>query len=696
VRYVAPLTRISPNFTKALLAREDSRFYQHRGVDYAGILRAAWRNATLGSVREGASTLTQQLARNTYSLDADRWRRKVIEALLALRIEQHLSKDEILEAYMNRIYFGLGLYGVETASRACFGKSASELTLSESSILAGLIRSPNRFTPLGDSRKAITQRNQVLERMKQLEWITEKEQAVALEEEIPSGKRLPPVLQADYAMDAVTRDLAILLPRNVIERGGLKIYTTIDRRLQLLAQDAVGQKLAELERQPGWKHPTRESVLASAPTAGPDAVASPFVQGSLVAIDNESGGIRAIVGGRDFKESPYNRALLARRQLGSTFKPFVYAAAFDRGLMPGTLISDAELAEGEVEGAGHWTPENSDGSNGGMLPVSQGLIRSRNTMSVRVGQLAGVPVIHQLAVRAGFADVPAVPAMFLGAFEQNLKDVTGAYTTFACNGTRKQPYIIERIEDRDGQTIYKASHAELPLLRPSVSYLVTQLMREVLRSGTAASSKSLGLDIPAAGKTGTTDDYKDAWFVGFTSRLTCGVWVGMDRPERIMDHGYGSALALPIWVAFMEEAAKWKYQAVSFSEPDNLRDVTLCNTSGRLATPECTADGTSYEAKLPADLVPKGICPTHAPVYTAVPVSLPAPPAQDARPNVITRPSYTVVQRNTGANVAAATNGGRSSLTFYYESQPKVGDSTPQKNYRISPTGDGFRLEPSE
>ncbi len=609
IRYVVPFDKISPLFIKALEAREDSRFFEHTGVDFPGIARASWKNIRSGGVREGASTLTQQLARNTFDLGDNRWKRKCVEALLAWRIEKKFSKNEIIEAYVNRIYYGIGLYGVETASRACFGKNASDLTLSEAAVLAGLIRSPNRLSPLEDSQKAIAARNEVLTRMLSLKLITPDEAAQARAEELPAAKRLPPVFQEDYAMDTVMRDLNILLPKEIVERGGLKIYTTIDRRLQLIGQDAVENKLAEIEKQAEWKHPTREATLAQPNAAEENS--SPYVQGALVAIDNETGGIRAVIGGRNYKESPLNRAVMSKRQVGSTFKPFVYAAAFQRGLLPGTYVSDAPLSPEEAQAVGNWSPENSDKEDDGLVPAAIGLIKSRNTMTVRVGEFATLTAVRDLALKAGLTETPNVHAIYLGAFEATLKELTGAYTTFPNNGIRRQPYIIERIEDRKGATIYKASRAQLACISPSVDFVMTELLQDVLRKGTAAAAASLGLNIPAAGKTGTTDDYKDAWFVGFTSRLTCGVWVGFDRPQRIMDRGYGSALALPVWVDFMAEAAKWKYEAGPFPRPTDLQTVVLCRNSGQLAIAACQSAGTTYQAQLPPDLVPKLMCVQH-------------------------------------------------------------------------------------
>lgn len=659
VRYVVHLAQISPHFLNAVLAREDSRFREHHGVDYTGIARAAVRNVQTGSVKEGASTLTQQLARNTFDLGNERWRKKIVEALLALRIEKTLSKDQIIEAYANRIYYGIGMYGVETASLACFGKSARELTLSEAAILAGLIRSPNRLNPLEDSRTALAQRDHVLRRMEELKMITPEEAAAARAEKMPLAKRQAPPVLDNYVMDTVLRDLAILLPKETMDRGGLKIFTTIDRRLQMIAEDAVESQLARIETEKGWPHPTREQSLATtAQNPAAKGNESSYIQGALVAIDNETGGLRAIVGGRDFKDSPYNRAVLAKRQIGSTFKPFVYAAAFDMGMAPGTLIDDAPIGEGDIAGIlTTWSPENSDGGNLGMQPAAIGLVRSRNTMTVRVGEIATRAVVRALAQKSGLENVPDIPAIYLGAFETTLKNLAAAYTMFSNDGVRRQPYIIERIEDRLGRTIYKATRAELRCISPSVGYVMSELLRDVIRKGTGTAAKSFGLTVPAAGKTGTTNDYKDAWFIGYTSRLTCGVWVGMDRPERIADRAYGSKLALPIWVDFIQHASSWKYVAQNFAVPGNLQTVELCRVSGAVATPECLAAGSYYKAQLPAVMIPRAQCPDHGGAIAPFgPHSAPANEIPVARA-VPGNPTEPVPPTPTGARVIRKQNG---------------------------------------
>jgi penicillin-binding protein 1A len=276
-------------------------------------------------------------------------------------------------------------------------------------------------------------------------------------------------------------------------------------------------------------------------------------------IDNRSGGIRALVGGRDYDESHFNRALFAKRQMGSTFKPFVYAAAFEKGLQPNSLIDDGPIRPGELRTASNWHPENSDGTYHGEMPAEEGLIQSRNTMSVRVGDYAGISNIQHIAASVGLGDIPHEPSIFLGAFEETLRDVTAAYTVFPNQGERKQAYIVERIDDSDGQVLYRAAHISDSAMSPGLTAEMTTVMRGVIDHGTAAGARALGWTRPSAGKTGTTNDYKDAWFVGFTRTLTCGVWVGFDHPQTIAPRGYGAALALPIWVQTMNAASPDRY-----------------------------------------------------------------------------------------------------------------------------------------
>src|SRR5881409_799048 len=604
------LDEVSPLFIDALLAREDTRFYQHPGVDWHGIFRALVRDILSGSAKEGASSITQQLARNSLPLGGRNVSRKLLEAMVALRIEREFTKQQILELYVNRIYFGTGCYGVETASQAYFSKSASKLDLSEAAILAGLIRSPNRFSPLKNPKGAAMQGNVVLDRMVALKKITPAQAEQAKIAKItPHPKRLPQI-QENYAMDAVQRDLSQLLTQDQIDNGGMSIYTTLDPTVQNAAQDALEKQLTKIEHQSNFHHPLKASYKP--PENGEGDSSMPYLEGAVVVIDNGSGGIRALVGGRDYAQSKFNRALApANRQVGSAFKPFVYTVAFSHGLLPSSAISDGPIQPGEIDGAGNWSPGNSDGTYGGTMPCSYGLIHSRNTMSVRVGQFAGLDAVQKVANDLGVSqNVPHGPAIYIGSFETNLKDLTAAYSIFPNAGVRKQAYIIERIDNQQHKPIYLAAHISVPTLDPGAAWMTSRLMQEVLTEGTAASARSLGFRLPAAGKTGTTNDYKDAWFLGYTSTLTCGVWVGFDQPATIIPHGYGAALALPVWTQVMNKAAE-HYPAKPLEPTMPLTHATVCSISNQLATTGCMADGTAYDIDLPSDKVPTVACQVH-------------------------------------------------------------------------------------
>ncbi len=608
-RLKVSLKQVSPLFIQALLAREDTRFYEHGGIDWRGVARAVFRDITSGSAKEGASSITQQLARNSLPLGGHTLSRKLLEAMVAIRIERELTKDQILELYVNRIYFGSGCYGIETASQAYFGKDAAKLDLSEAAVLAGLIRSPNRFSPLKNPKGAIEQRDTVLGRMRELNKISATQEAQAKREKLNSHPRRLTLIQENYAMDAVQRDLNVLLTPDQIDDGGLFIYTTLDPNVQKAATDAVEKQLTKLEHEPGFHHPLKSQYTP--PAEGEDN-AMPYIEGALVAIDNASGGIRALVGGRDYAQSKFNRALPpANRQIGSSFKPFVYTVAFMHGLLPGAAVSDGPIRPGEIQGAGNWSPGNSDGRYGGIMPVSYGLIHSRNTMSVRVGEFAGLDDTQKIASTLGLGDeIPHGAAIYIGSFESDLKDLTSAYTVFPNAGVRQQSYIIERIDDADHHPIYRAAHVSLPMLDPGAAWMTTELMEQVMTRGTASTARSLGFKLPAAGKTGTTNDFKDAWFVGFTSSITCGVWVGFDQPVTIIPHGYGAALALPIWTQVMNKASD-KYPAERLQPTVALRHCTVCSISNAIATSGCVAAGTAYEIDLPVNDVPHGVCQVH-------------------------------------------------------------------------------------
>lgn len=633
-REIVPLKEVAENFRKAILAREDERFYSHGAIDLIGIGRAFLKN--LQGKREGASTITQQLASDVFQLKFGEKRgdlprqldRKCLEIAIAFRINAALDKDRILEAYINQINWGRQIKGVGEASRIYFEKHPSQLTLSESALLAGIVRGPDAYNPFSSMEKAQRERNTTLARMVTAEKITQAEADAAKAEPInvrPAWRR---DAQQSYAMDAIRRDLEVILEKENIQLGGLTIVTTIDQRLQTIAEEALDKKLRETERLSGYPHQTR---AAWQNTPLEERKEPEYIQGSAVLIENRTGAVIALVGGRDASESQFNRAIQARRQIGSIFKPFVYLAAFDKGLRPSTQISDGPIQHGEIKGAATWRPNNSDGKFGGMHPVSYGLIRSRNTMSVRVGNYAGVSKVKEVSRMAGFGmAMPETPSSFLGSWEASPWEVATAYTIFPNDGTRFRPYLVSEIKDREGNVLYSTPALPYQATNSGSAWSVSKILQEVATSGTASSVKRLGFTKEAAGKTGTTNDFKDAWFAGYTSNLTCAVWVGFDQPKKTFQGGYGSTLALPVWVDIMKTADRLDYKAGDLHSNINLTTIELCRLSGKRATAGCRADGTAYSENVPADTAPStsDLCPIHP--ARAVPVSEDVPPPRDA------------------------------------------------------------------
>jgi penicillin-binding protein 1A len=554
-RLLVPFDMVSNHFVNALLAREDTRFYWHKGIDPIGIARAVVRNFIAGGFREGASTITQQLARNSFPLGGKTLQRKLVEAALAYRIETELTKEEILEAYMNRIYFGSGFYGIEAASQAYFGKPSRHLDLGEAAMLAGLIRSPNNFSPFASPRKALRERDAVLKRMRDVGFITDAQYKAAMASRPDIAPRPRSTFQENWAMHAILSELDLVLDPEQKDAGGLRIQTTIDPRLQRVAEESLARRLADAEKHPRFSH---RPMSAYRGRDFSEDSSVPYLEGAAIAIDSRSGGIRAIVGGRDLHASSFNRAMDARRPVGSAAKPFVFAKAFEAGLKPNEKLSDDRLSPSEMPaGFGNYSPGNSDGTFRGELPAADGLIDSRNTMSVRAGLRAGLDRVADCLRLAGLATDPdPYPALCLGTFESNLKDLTAAYTAFANKGVKLQPYLIEEVTDARGNILFKATHGRIPVLERPAAELTTKIMREVLTRGTGAGARKLGAPRDAAGKTGTTNSYHDAWFIGFTRDLTCGVWVGFDRPRTIRAGGDGASLALPIWADIMSAGSR--------------------------------------------------------------------------------------------------------------------------------------------
>ncbi len=615
-RDIIDLSKISTFFLQAILAREDARFYNHRGVDWIGVARAMTRNVKDRDFTQGASTLTMQLARNSFPLGA-KWLsfspklkeldRKLLEVAVAYRIESHYSKNEILQHYVNRIFWGHSIRGIEEASKTYFEKHASELSLSESALLAGIVRGPNAYSPFKDIDLSQRERDTTIDRMLETKLITQEAADAAKLEPITVRPEWRRVARDTWAMDAIRRELdERFLEVEAIQQGGLVITTTIDHLIQKKAEEALDARLRQVERSRGYPHQTRSAWRElPAETRGRPQ----YLQGAVVVIENATGAILAVVGGRDADESKFNRALQAKRQVGSVFKPFVYLAAFDSGLQPQTLLDDGPLRPGEIRGAGNWRP--------------------RNTMAVRAGNYAGIDNVRQTAVDVGFeTPVPRMPTSYLGAWEATPMEVASAYSVFPNTGTRRRPYLIDEIRDRKGNVIWKNGPASYEATKSGSAWSIGKILADVTTRGTAASVKSLGFTKPCAGKTGTTNDFKDAWFAGYTSSLTCAVWVGLDTPKRTIAGGYGSTLSLPVWVEVMKTADKLGYKAEGLESQLSFVECRLCRSSGKRATPGCETDGTAYNDRVPHDSAPpeNDLCPIHP--ARALPVDA----ADDRRP----------------------------------------------------------------
>lgn len=613
-RYLVGYKHVSPDFRNALISREDARFYKHFGIDLKGVIRAMVENVKRRRLAQGGSTISIQLAENTwFPPDTGKKKstlklvdQKLLEMALAWRIERQYEKEEILEHYMNRIFWGHSIRGVESASRTYFEKPASKLTLSEAAMLAGIIRGPNAFSPFKNIEAATRERNVTLGRMVYYGHITQKQADAAKEKSLKVRPKHRRVVQETYVMDAVRRELDRILEEENIQDGGLTVITTIDHTIQRAAELSMERNLVKVEKTPGYRHQTRKQWqrLPSGRAGEPR-----YLQGACVVIENRSGAVLSVVGGRDANESKYNRAIQAERQIGSVFKPFVYLTAFNRGMMPKTWVPDTRIRPGEIRGAPRsWSPSNSDGKYGGYITAEDALIRSRNTSSVRVGNYAGLDKVNQTAIDVGFIQgIPKTPASFLGSWEATPWQVASAYTVFPNNGDWYRPYIIQEIRNAKGERVYpgKGDSGKLVVVaaEPGATWCVSNTLRQVVDRGTGRRVRSLGYSAPCAGKTGTTDNYKDAWFAGYTGTLTCAVWVGMDRPQKIINRGYGSTLAAPIWVDVMKTASRLGYATPKF-KPLRLRHASLCRWSAKRATQGCAMHRSAYTAEVPADMLP--------------------------------------------------------------------------------------------
>lgn len=595
--------QIPKKMVNAVVAEEDNRFFEHHGVDYFGVLRAAVSNYRQGRVKQGASTVTQQLARNSFDLKERSYRRKLLEMFVAQRIEDHLSKEKIMELYLNRVYFGSGFYGVESAARGYFGKPAKDLSVGECAMLAGLLKSPNALSPWNNLKGAKRVRDFVLTRMREMRLISREEYQGALESSLSVRKRTNPN-RVSYAIDLVRQQAIAALGFDRAMNDGVRIYTTLDGHLLQSAEKALRSNLEAVEKRPGYNHFTYEGYRQAnqktelaAQRGEPVTMPAPgYLQGAVLAVDNATGGILAVVGGRDFLHSEYNRALQGRRPPGTLFTPMVAAAAYAKGIFPGDPVDDAcidnryVMIGGDNGILGEWGVERADNDYEGPMPSHEAVARGKNAAVVRLGFKTGLDDLGKLCTDAGIhAPLRDVANAYLGSSEMSLDELTLAYTSFAGQGTRPAKlFTIRSITDEEGVILYEHPSSRLPVLPSEAAYQVHTVLQDALFKSCAREAAALGLstNIPVAGKSGTSYDFTDLWFVGYSSAVTCGVWVGFDKPQKVYRGAFGKDLALPIWAQVMS-ATLASFPSEPLPVPAGLKPLEICRTSGLLPAEAC-------------------------------------------------------------------------------------------------------------
>jgi penicillin-binding protein 1A len=573
------LDQIAPDLRNAVLAIEDHRFYYHPGIDPIALARAMAHNARGFRVAEGGSTLTQQLARTLFLSNSRTWARKLKEAVLALMLEQQLSKEQILELYLNRVYLSAGIYGAETMSQKLFGKRARNLTLAEAALVAGLIRSPSALSPWSNLDGAVTRSHVVLRRMREQGFITEARRREAGRARLRI--RAYPAQQnarAGYAKDFLRQQFRDIFGGD--HPPGWQVRTTFVPALQEAAERAVENGVRRL--------------------------GVPGLQAALVAVDPRTGDILALVGGRDFAVSQYNRATRSRRQPGSAFKPFVYAVALEQGFSPVSVIEHLGNVTA-VGDDGEWTPRNAGARTPDSLTLRAALLESDNRAVVAVEQQVGTRPVLRLAKDLGMRNLPDVPSLALGTGLVSPLDLTAAYAAFPNGGFRVKPRALVRVVDAHGETVVGAEVQRERVLSEETAFQMVSMLQDVVDRGTASGVRASGIRFPVGGKTGTTDEFKDAWFVGFSSSVVVGVWVGHDQPETIGRDAYGSRLALPIWADFMRRTTKM-LPARPFPVPSGLRQAELCRVSYARPMDDCPVYTEYFKG---GDRVPNALCPVH-------------------------------------------------------------------------------------
>jgi len=617
-RTVVRLAELPPALPAAFVAVEDKRFFEHRGIDYRRFLGALRANLVERRFAEGFSTITMQLARNVWDEKLPSTKsvvRKVREARVALEIERTYAKEKILELYLNQIFLGGSLYGVEAAAQNYFGRSAADLNPAEAALLAGITRYPNYYDPRRHPDRALRRRNVALNLMRDEGYLTpdQAERWKAYPIEIRSRQDWGEV--APYFVEWVRQQVYARFGPATFERG-YRVFTTLNLDMQRAAERALEDQLRAIENEQYglYKHQTYQQYLDAGDPPG-DHVMTPYLQGALVTLDAATGHVLAMVGGRDFADSKFNRAVQTRRQAGSTFKPFVYAAAIRAGIPLSHIIDDAPVSRMQPGDSMPWEPQNFEGDFRGPMTLRRGLILSRNLVAVRLGMELGVQAVRGEALRFGISTpVPPYESMFIGSASVIPLEMVSAYTAFAALGVRAAPIGVLRVEDNSGEIVWEPQVRLDRVMEPEPAWLLTNALTDVVNRGTAypAVRRDGQFRLPAGGKTGTTNDGTDVWFIGFTPEMVTGVWVGLDQPQKIKARAAGGLLAAPAWVAYMTDVYERRPAPADWRRPEGLVMREIDNTTGYRFTPFCPPQARDFEWFLPGT-EPQEYCPIHPP-----------------------------------------------------------------------------------
>jgi len=598
-RLMIPYEKIPPYMTDCLLAVEDRRFYDHWGIDLRRLAGAFVHNlVSMNLTSQGASTLTQQLARSLFLSPEKIVSRKIKEALTAIKIEQTYSKQQILELYLNQHYFGKGAYGIEAAASTYFSKHASELTLPECAVLVGVLKSPNPYNPINHPDKAIRRRNIVYNALVDCGKLSR--------QAADSLSKMPLVVNprderngtAPYFTEMIRQYLSDRYGEDALYNSGLTVYTTLDETYQEYAETAINIKLAELQNQmqkfikPGNPKYSQYTIAVPDETRpGTTYRVYKQIQAALLCIDNRTGAVLAYVGGKDFDQSKFNRVIQALRQPGSSFKPIVYTTAIDNGFKPTDLFMDSPIVL--TAGGQEWRPSNFDEKFNGEMTLRDALKESRNLVAIKLMMEPTVTAeqVIDYAKKMGISTkLTPVPSLAIGSCEVTLWDMASVFTIFPNGGIRREPYYITKITDRYGTVLNeKMKFEQAEVLSPQTAYIMTSMLQTVVNSGTGYAARAMGFNRPAGGKTGTTNEHTDNWFIGFTPQITCAVWVGYDDKTTIgiWKGEVGATTALPIWTEFMKSACS-DMPVEDFVVPEGIFTASICLESGKLASPRCS------------------------------------------------------------------------------------------------------------